>query len=78
MATQEKKVLGLTIKQLQTMQDEILGWVDSNHPYIEVRGQGDNDGFRLAFEEGAALLNKTPNAKSVFSKIHSIGKGVVE
>ena len=63
----EEKVFGMNLKDIELMQNEILGWVDINHPYVETPvGQ---DGFRVAFIEGAAELRADSNSRKVFAKI---------
>ena len=66
----EKKVFGMTLDDIATMQKEILSWVDSNHPYVETP-EG-KDGFQVAFMEGAEELGKDENTRKVFSKIQDM------
>lgn len=66
----DEKVFGMTLKEIEEMQKEILGWVDSNHPFVKTpEGQ---DGFRVAFMEGAKELGEDPHTKEVFSKIQKM------
>lgn len=63
----KKKVFGMTLDDIATMQNEILGWVDTNHPYVDTP-EG-HDGFRVAFVEGAAELRADPTSRKVFAKV---------
>lgn len=68
----DNKVFGLTAEELKVMQNEILEWTDSNQQHFKPDGK--EDSFRHTLNEGAALLKLCPNTKTVFSKIHTIGK----
>lgn len=58
----------MTEEALGAMQNDILEWTDSNHPII--RSEEFDDGFRLAFSEGAARLMEKPELAAVFTKVH--------